>query len=68
MFSLARPKCNENALAVVEMLHGHPLIKRLNHPSVDESLPIYQSMMRKHGGYGHVLSIIFHDENVARRF
>ncbi|OKL58007.1 hypothetical protein UA08_06693 [Talaromyces atroroseus] len=61
-------KCNENTLAVVQMLHGHPLIKRLNHPSVDESLPIYKSLMRKDGGYGHVLSVIFHDKNVAHRF
>jgi cystathionine gamma-synthase len=61
-------QCNQNALAVVEMLHGHPLIKRLNYPSVDESLPIYKSLMRKDGGYGHVLSIIFHDEKIAQRF
>ncbi|KAM3064755.1 hypothetical protein ACMFMF_011750 [Clarireedia jacksonii] len=61
-------RCNENALAVAQMLHGHPLIKRLNYPYFDESLPVYRSLMRKGGGYGPVMSIIFHDEKVAHRF
>ena len=61
-------RCNENALVVAKMLHGHPLIKRLNYPYFDESLPIYRSLMRRDGGYGPVMSIIFHDENKAHRF
>jgi cystathionine gamma-synthase len=61
-------RCNENALAVAQMLYGHPLIKRLNYPYFDESLPVYQSLMREGGGYGPVMSIIFHDEKVAHRF
>ncbi|CZT02708.1 related to cystathionine beta-lyases/cystathionine gamma-synthases [Rhynchosporium agropyri] len=61
-------RCNENALSVAQMLHGHPLIKRLNYPYFDESLPVYQSLMREGGGYGCVMGVIFHDENVAHRF
>ncbi|QGA16782.1 hypothetical protein EYB26_004452 [Talaromyces marneffei] len=61
-------RCNKNTLPVVQMLKSHPLIKRVNHPSIDESLPIYKSLMRKNGGYGNVLSIIFHDERIAHHF
>lgn len=61
-------RCNENALAVAQMLHDHPLIQRLNYPYFDGSLPVYRSLMRKDGGYGPVMSLVFYDPKVAHRF
>ncbi|KAI1663431.1 Cystathionine gamma-synthase [Pyrenophora tritici-repentis] len=61
-------RCNQNALAVAEMLYGHPLIKRLYYPYFNKSLPVYRSLMRKGGGYGSVMSVVFYDEEIAHRF
>ncbi|KAI5210769.1 hypothetical protein AUEXF2481DRAFT_411575 [Aureobasidium subglaciale EXF-2481] len=73
-------RCNANALTVAHMLYGHPLIKRLNYPRYDESLPVYRSLMRgrKQGlrqsgdpveaGYGPLISAVFYDAAVAQRF
>ena len=63
-------RCNANGLAVARMLYSHPLIERLNYPLFDESLPTYQSLMRRRGeaGYGSLMSVVFREASVAQRF
>ncbi|GFF45535.1 probable cystathionine gamma-synthase [Aspergillus lentulus] len=61
-------RCNENTLPVVDLLRKHPLVAQVNHPSIGPTAPLYKSLMRKDGGYGNVLSIIFHDPIRAEYF
>lgn len=48
---------NENALALVEFLNSHPAIASVWHPSVIQT-ESFDSIKRRNGGYGGLLSII----------
>jgi cystathionine gamma-synthase len=61
-------RCNENTLPIVDLLQKHPLVAQVNHPSIGPTAPLYKCLMRKDGGYGDVLSIIFHDPTRAEYF
>ncbi|CRG91683.1 cystathionine gamma-synthase [Talaromyces islandicus] len=61
-------RCNESTLPIVDLLQKHPLVAQVNHPSIGPTAPVYKSLMRKNGGYGNVLSIIFHDPSRAEYF
>jgi cystathionine gamma-synthase len=61
-------RCNENTLPIVDLLQQHPLVAQVNHPSIGPTAALYKSLMRKDGGYGNVLSIIFHDPTRAEYF
>ncbi|XEV01775.1 hypothetical protein FSHL1_007062 [Fusarium sambucinum] len=59
---------NENAIAVVDLLTGHPLIAQVNHPSQGPTFSSYERHRRKNGGYGNILSVVFHCPESARIF
>ncbi|RGP70045.1 cys met pyridoxal phosphate-dependent [Fusarium sporotrichioides] len=59
---------NENAMAVVELLKNHPLIAQVNHPSQGPTFSSYDRHRRKNGGYGNILSVVFHCPESARLF
>ncbi|KAJ5953894.1 hypothetical protein N7501_008173 [Penicillium viridicatum] len=61
-------RCNENTLPLVNLLSSHPSIATVHHPSTAPTSSLYQSVMRKDGGYGNVLSIIFHRSDSAEYF
>ncbi|KAK5994563.1 putative cystathionine gamma-synthase [Cladobotryum mycophilum] len=61
-------RCNKNALPLVNLLKAHPSVAQVNHPSIGPTAPIYKSLVRKDGGYGNVLSIIFKDSRSAEHF
>lgn len=61
-------KCNQNALPLVNLFAKHPSIAQVNHPSIDLTAHLYKSLIRKDGGYGNVLSIIFHHPSSAEHF
>ncbi|KAL4980156.1 pyridoxal phosphate-dependent transferase [Aspergillus desertorum] len=61
-------QCNTNTLPLVDLLRAHPSIATVHHPSVAPTSHLYQAMMRKGGGYGNVLSIVFHDARSAEHF
>ncbi|THC92701.1 hypothetical protein EYZ11_007808 [Aspergillus tanneri] len=61
-------QCNQNTLPLVDLLQSHPSISQVNHPSIGETAHLYRSFMRKDGGYGNVLSIIFRDPRSAEHF
>ncbi|KAE8309265.1 pyridoxal phosphate-dependent transferase [Aspergillus transmontanensis] len=60
-------QCNKNTLPV-KLLQSHPSVAQVNHPSIAPTEPVYRSLMRKDGGYGNVLSIIFHHPRSAEHF
>lgn len=61
-------QCNQNTLPLVDLLKAHPSIEQVNHPSNSPTAAHYESVMRKDGGYGNVLSIIFHRPDSAEHF
>ncbi|KAJ5958675.1 uncharacterized protein N7479_005825 [Penicillium vulpinum] len=61
-------RCNESTIPLVNLLSSHPSIATVHHPSTAPSSSLYQSVMRKGGGYGNVLSIIFHRPDSAEYF
>lgn len=61
-------KCNDNTLPLVTLLSSHPSIAQVHHPSTAPTSPHYRSVMRKDGGYGNVLSIVFHSPRSAEYF
>lgn len=61
-------QCNENTLPLVDLLSSHPSIATVHHPSTAPTSSLYQGLRRKDGGYGNVLSIIFHRPASAEYF
>ncbi|KAI9044655.1 uncharacterized protein KD926_011625 [Aspergillus affinis] len=62
-------QCNENTLPLVDLLSSHPSIATVHHPSTAPTSSLYESVMRENGGgYGNVLSIIFHQPRSAEYF
>src|SRR6478609_5653689 len=51
---------NVNAMAVVDLLRDHPSIAQLNHPSQGPTFSSYERHRRINGGYGNILSVVFH--------
>ncbi len=47
---------NANAMALVDLLEGHPLVEKIWHPSVENSTN-YDALKKDKGGYGGLLSI-----------
>ncbi|OBS25878.1 hypothetical protein FPOA_06412 [Fusarium poae] len=67
MFDRVRA-ANENAMGVVNLLNDHPLIAQVNHPSQGSTFSSYERHRRKNGGYGNILSVVFHCPESARLF
>ncbi|KNG80527.1 cystathionine gamma-synthase [Aspergillus nomiae NRRL 13137] len=61
-------QCNQNTLPLVDLFKAHPAIASVNHPSIAPTSALYKSVMRKDGGYGNVLSVVFHDPRTAEHF
>ena len=61
-------QCNQNTPPLVDLLAKHPSIAQVNHPSIDPAAHLYRALMRKHGGYGNIFSIIFHHPSSAEHF
>ncbi|KAE8373061.1 pyridoxal phosphate-dependent transferase [Aspergillus bertholletiae] len=61
-------QCNANALALADLLAKHPSVAQLYYPSLVPSRKFYDQVRRKDGGYGYLLSIVFHKPETAIRF
>jgi cystathionine gamma-synthase len=60
--------CSRSALAVATLLAQHPSVAKVNYPTLVPSRHLYERYRRRNGGYGNVLSIIFHDPQCAIAF
>lgn len=61
-------KCNNNTLPLVKLFASHPTVATVHHPSIEPTPHLYKSVMRKDGGYGNLLSVIFHNSRSAEHF
>ena len=60
--------CSRSALAVATLLSKHPSVAKVNYPALVSTRHLYERYRRQNGGYGYVLSIIFHDPYTAVAF
>jgi cystathionine gamma-synthase len=60
--------CSRSALAVATLLSQHPSVESVNYPALVPTRHLYERYRRQNGGYGYVLSIIFHDVQAAVAF
>lgn len=61
-------KVNDTAEAVVDLFKNSPHIKTVYYPKLNESKKYYDVCRKTNGGYGGLLSIIFHNEEHAEMF
>ena len=59
---------NDKTLPLVGLLSSHPSIANVHHPSTAPTSHHYRSVMRKDGGYGNVIGIVFHSPHSAEYF
>ena len=61
-------RVNANAEAICDVLRVNPLIKTIFYPRCNESKENYEACRLPNGGYGGLLSVIFHDRAQAMAF
>lgn len=61
-------RVNANAEAICDILRAHPLVKSLFYPKLNPSRDNYERCRLPHGGYGGLLSVVFHQQTSAQAF
>ncbi|KAL1844133.1 hypothetical protein VTJ49DRAFT_4985 [Mycothermus thermophilus] len=61
-------RINANAEAICDVLRTSPLVKRLFYPRFNESSANYEACRLPNGGYGGLLSVVFHRKEQAVAF
>lgn len=61
-------RVNANAEAICDILRAHPLVKDLFYPKCNPSRENYERCRLPHGGYGGLLSVVFHQPSSAQAF
>ncbi|KAK5995805.1 Cystathionine gamma-synthase [Cladobotryum mycophilum] len=67
-FSMRVKRINTNAEAICEILRDHPLVKSLYYPKYNSSKSHYDACRLPNGGYGGLVSIVFHHKQHAQVF
>lgn len=61
-------RINTNAEAICDVLKAHPGVKTLYYPKYNPSRPHYDACRLTAGGYGGLLSVVFHRKPEAQAF
>ncbi|KAM3550618.1 hypothetical protein ARSEF4850_008253 [Beauveria asiatica] len=61
-------RVNANAEAICDILRGHSLVKDLFYPKFNSSRDLYERFRLPQGGYGGLLSVVFHQQVSAQAF
>lgn len=67
-FKQRSERINETTEAVVDLFVKSPLIKSVYYPKINDSKKYYDLCRKENGGYGGLLSIVFHDDEKAKVF
>lgn len=67
-FEIRSKKINHNAAAVVELLQASPLIRDVFYPSISDTKKYYDELKAPEGGYGGLISLVFHKPEHAITF
>lgn len=60
-------RVNETSLAVVDLLTSCKLISDVYYPLLSDTKKYYDEVKTEHGGYGGLISFVFHDPENARK-
>lgn len=61
-------RINANAEAICDVLRSHHLVKDVFYPKYNPTKPNYDACRLPNGGYGGLLSIVFHQKQQAQAF
>lgn len=61
-------KCNKTTLQIVNFLESHPSVESVKYPTKVPTASLYEQYRRPEGGYGFLLSVIFHEPENAILF
>ncbi|OGM50583.1 hypothetical protein ABOM_000775, partial [Aspergillus bombycis] len=61
-------KCSYSAEAIANLINNHHAVERVNYPSLVPTKHLYENCKREDGGYGFLLSLIFHNPEDAATF
>ncbi|TQV98319.1 cystathionine gamma-synthase [Cordyceps javanica] len=61
-------RVNANAEVICDILRGHALVKDLFYPKFNSTREHYERCRLPHGGYGGLLSVVFHEQVSAQAF
>ena len=61
-------RINHNAEVICDVLSAHPSVKEVYYPKVVESRKFYDACRTPNGGYGGLLSVVFHTHEQAVAF
>ncbi|CCH44410.1 putative cystathionine gamma-synthase [Wickerhamomyces ciferrii] len=67
-FQSRSSKVNKTTEAVVNLFQNSSLIKEIFYPKLVPSKKYYDELKTPHGGYGGLISLVFHNPNAARVF
>lgn len=61
-------RINSNSEAIAELLQAHPLVKRIHYPKHNADRANYEDCRLPSGGYGGLMSVVFHEKEDAMVF
>lgn len=67
-FAMRIDRINANAEAICDVLVNHPLVKTVHYPKYNKSRDNYNACKLPTGGYGGLLSVVFHRKADAMMF
>lgn len=67
-FEKRSKKVNATSEAVVDLFVNSPLIKKVYYPKISDTKKYYDELKTPEGGYGGLISIVFHNPEAARVF
>ncbi|TAQ87648.1 hypothetical protein B7494_g4010 [Chlorociboria aeruginascens] len=67
-FATRVPKTNINASLICSLLSSHPSVAHVYYPEHSTSRHLYDRCRKPNGGYGYLLSILFHKDKDAVTF
>ncbi|KAK6466012.1 cystathionine gamma-synthase [Scheffersomyces coipomensis] len=67
-FAERAAKIDQTSLKVVKLLQDSPLISKVYHPYIGSTRPYYEAIKTPNGGYGGLMSFLFHNPDHAVHF
>ncbi|KAK2744989.1 hypothetical protein FQN57_004119 [Myotisia sp. PD_48] len=61
-------RSNKSAVSIAQLLANHSSVKELHYPLFGPTVHLYERYRRLNGGYGHLMSIVFHKPQSAECF
>ncbi|KAI9775199.1 MAG: hypothetical protein M1839_001387 [Geoglossum umbratile] len=65
-FTARIPRINSTSEALSDLIRAHPCVKEIYYPKHNlATLPFYEQCRRRDGGYGYLMTMVFHEDRDA---